>query len=72
MSQEGHMKDLECILGDSRILAEQLLWSVIPRCAAPRSRAMPVVKFPVVEWLIAHCWQVVDISCVYVYTGDHL
>ena len=34
MSQEGHTKDLECILGDSRILAEQLLWSVIPRCVA--------------------------------------
>ena len=32
MFQEGHMKDLECILGDSRILAEQLLRSLIPRC----------------------------------------
>ena len=27
------MKDFECILGDSEILAEQLLWSLSPVCA---------------------------------------
>ena len=32
MIQEGHMKDFKCILGDSEILAEQLLWSLSPVC----------------------------------------
>ena len=32
MIHEGHMKDLECIFGDSKFLAKPLFWCLIPRC----------------------------------------
>ena len=32
MIHEGHIKDLECILGDSKFLAKPLFWYLIPRC----------------------------------------
>ena len=43
MIQEGHMKDFECILGDSEILAEQLLWSLSPVCGGPANQVTKVI-----------------------------
>ena len=54
MIQEGHMKDFECILGDSEILAEQLIWYLSPVCVAAVFCLLLGVDFFVHLWARAH------------------